>query len=93
MYHDFSCGTTTGCSAGCCLQRTTLTIPFMQEVAKAYIRGACAEIREDGETSPRAGAFRLSRDEEEVVGRSNENRRRHEQGIAVGARDRVPAAG
>jgi len=65
----------------------------MHQVAKAYIRGACAEIREDAETSPRAGAFRLSRDEEEVVGRSNENRRRREQGIAVGAGDRVLKAG
>jgi len=27
----------------------------MHQVAKAYIHGACAEIREDGETSPRGG--------------------------------------
>jgi len=29
----------------------------MHQVAKEYIRGACAEIREDGEKNPRAGAF------------------------------------
>jgi len=29
----------------------------MHQVTKVYIRGACAEIREDGETSPGAGSF------------------------------------
>jgi len=43
---------------------------------------------EDGETSPRAGAFRRSRDEHGVVGGRNDNRG-GEQSIAVGARDRV----
>jgi len=46
----------------------------MHQVAKAYISRACAEIREDGETSPRAGAFRRSRDEHGVVGERNDNR-------------------
>jgi len=50
----------------------------MHQVAKAYIRGACAELREDGETSRRAGAFRRSRDEHGVVGGSNDNRRRRQ---------------
>jgi len=49
----------------------------MHQVAKAYIRGACAELREDGETSPRAGAFRHSRDEHGFVG-GNDNRGRRE---------------
>jgi len=61
----------------------------MHQVAKAYIRGACAEIQENSETSPRAGAFRRSRDEDEAVGERNDNRGGREQGIAVGARDRV----
>jgi len=29
----------------------------MHQVAKEYTRGPCAEIREDGEASPRAGSF------------------------------------
>jgi len=37
--------------------------------------------------------FRRSREEEGVVSRGTENRRRRGQGIAVGARDRVPKAG
>ena len=61
----------------------------MHEVANAYIRGACAEIREGSETSPRAGAFRRSRDEHGVVGERNDNRGGCEQGVAAGARDRV----
>ena len=85
MYQDLSRGTTAGCSAGCCLQRTTLTTSSMHQVAKAYIRGACAEIREDGETNPRTGALRGERG---VVDERNDRGVR-EQGIAVGARDRV----
>jgi len=61
----------------------------MHQVAKAYIRGACVEIREDSEMSPRAGAFRRSRDEAEVVGERNDNRECCEQAIAVGSRDRM----
>jgi len=63
----------------------------MHQVANAYIHGPCAEIREDGETSPRAGAFRRSRDERGVVDERNDRGGR-EQGIAVGARDRVLTA-
>jgi len=59
------------------------------QVAKEYTRGACAEIREDSETTPRAGAFRRWRDEDGVVGERNDNRGGCEQAIAVGARDRV----
>ena len=44
------------------------------------------------ETSPRAGAFRNSRDEGVIVGERNDNRGDREQGIAVGARDRVLTA-
>jgi len=65
----------------------------MHQVAKGYIRGVCAEIREDGETSPRAGTLRRSRDGHGVVGGRNDNHKGHEQGIAVGARDRVLTAG
>jgi len=46
----------------------------MHQVAKEYIRGARAEIRDDSETSPRAGAFRRSRDEHGVMGERNNNR-------------------
>jgi len=74
LYHDLYHGSTTGCSTRCCLQRTTTTTSFTHQVAKEYIRGTCAGIREDGETSPRAGAFRRSRDEDGVVGERNDNR-------------------
>jgi len=83
VYHDLSRGTTAGRSARSRLQRTILTTSIMHQVAKGYIRGACAEIREDGETSPRADSFGG------VVGERHDNRGGHEQGIAVGARDRV----
>jgi len=46
----------------------------MHQVAKEYTRGVRAEIREDSETSPRAGAFRRSRDEDGVMGERNNNR-------------------
>jgi len=59
---------------------------------KAYIRRACAEIREDSEASMRAGAFQRSRDEHGVVGERNDNRGDREQGIEMGARDRVLTA-
>ena len=62
----------------------------MHQVANAYIRGPCVEIREDGETSPRAGAFRRSRERGVVDERNGRGGR--EQGIAVGARDRVLTA-
>ena len=64
----------------------------MHQVAKAHIRRACAEIREDGETSPRAGAFRRSRDEDGVVGERNDNRGDREQGFVMGVRDGVLTA-
>jgi len=57
VYHDLSRGTTAGRSARCRLQRAILTTSIMHQVAKGYIRGACAEIREGGETSPRADSF------------------------------------
>jgi len=57
VYHDLSRGTTAGHSARCRLQRTIPTTSIMHQVAKEYIRGACVEIREDSETSPRAGSF------------------------------------
>jgi len=65
---------------------------FMHQAAKEYILGVCAESGEDGETSPRAGAFRRPRDEDGVVGERNDNRGGGEQGIAVGARHRVLTA-
>jgi len=64
----------------------------MHQVAKACIRRACAEIREDGETSARAGAFRRSRDEGEIMDERNDNRGGCEQGIAMGARVTVLTA-
>jgi len=54
VHHDLS---PAGRSARCRLQRTILTSSIMHQVAKEYIRGACAEIREDGEPSPRADSF------------------------------------
>jgi len=60
--------------------------------SKAHIRRACAEIREDGEASMRAGTFQRSRDEHGAVGERNDNRGDREQGIAVGARERVLTA-
>ena len=87
MYHDLSRGTTAGCSPGCCLQRTTTTTSFMHQVAKEYY--AEPVLRADGETSPRAGAFRHTRHEHGVVGERSDNRRGREQGIAVGSRSRV----
>ena len=65
-------------------------------MAKAYIHEAYAEIREDGETNPRAGAFWRSRDEHGDAGERNDNRGGREQGIVVDisylARDRVLTA-
>ena len=58
---------------------------------KGALCGACAEIQEDGETSPRAGAFRRQRDEDGVVGERKDNRGDDEQGIAVGGCKRQSA--
>ena len=71
--HDPSRGTTVvnHCNAGSCSQRAALTTSFMHQVANAYIREACDELREDGETSPKAGAFRRSRDDGDAGGRNN----------------------
>ena len=71
-----------------CLQRMSTT-SFMHHVAKSYYVEPVLRSQEDGKTSPRAGAFRRSRDEHGVVGERKDNRGGHEQSIAVGARDRV----
>jgi len=65
----------------------------MHQVAKAYICGAYAEIREGGETSPRAGAFRRSRKEHGNTGERNDNHGGREQGMAVDIRCKRQSTG
>ena len=53
VYHDLARRTMAGihCSVGNCLPRMALTTSFMRQVAEAYVREACAELREDGDES------------------------------------------
>jgi hypothetical protein len=69
MCHELFGGTTVvyPLQSGKVSQQTAQTA-FTCSVARAGVREPCAERREDGETSPRAGTFQRSTDERWVGG-------------------------